>query len=76
MDIRTALLEAMQFVKSGGDRSKLEGYLAMTDSLVGILKNALYREAHEFRVSTANHCEVIRESIKIMIMYALITNTC
>lgn len=69
MDIRTALLEAMQFVKSGGDRSKLEGYLVMTDSLVGILKNALYREAHEFHVSSANHREVMHGSIKIIVDY-------
>lgn len=38
IDIQTALSEAVQFVKSGGDRFKLEGYLTLTDSLVGILK--------------------------------------
>ena len=59
MDIRTALLEAIEYAKTGGDESKLEGFLSMTDSLLVVIKNSLYHEIHMSLVSSDDHCKVI-----------------
>ena len=55
MDIETALLDAFKSVEDETDGSELEGYLALTDSIVGIIKSALYHEAHTIQYPSDNH---------------------
>ena len=59
MDIRTALLEAIEYAKTGGEGSKLEGFLMMTDSIVGVLKTSLYHEVHMSPDLSDDHRQVI-----------------
>ena len=58
MSIQTILKEAIECAKQGSDGSKLEGYLMMTDSLIGVMKYALYQELHECKDLSENHFEV------------------
>jgi hypothetical protein len=58
MDIETALLGAFKSVEDETQGSKLEGYLALTDSIVSIIKSALYREAHTIKYPSDNHVKV------------------
>lgn len=59
MDIETALLDAFNSVKDETDGSKLEGYLALTDSVVSIIKSALYQEMHSIKCPSNSHVKVI-----------------
>ena len=59
MDIETALLDAFKSVKDESNGSKLEGYLALTDSVVSIIKSALYQEAYAIKCPSDNHVKVI-----------------
>ena len=58
MSIQTILKEAVECVQQGRDGSALEGYLMMTDSLISVIKHALYRELHECKDLSENHFQV------------------
>lgn len=59
MDIETALLDAFESVKDETNGSKLEGYLALTDSVISIIKSALYQEAHAIKCPPDDHVKVM-----------------